>query len=161
MKPTHALREHHDLLMRRIQEFEQFVDRLPTLEPAGLKSAVQFQIEFLVSEIKSHARSEERYLYPEVDFLTSPNGMKNTATMRIDHEYIAAYIDRLAEMAPAIALQTIPQFQRTAWELLAILKLHFDKEEQVYLPLLDNFYTEEEVQGRIVEKMEQFEKEFA
>lgn len=161
MKPTHALREHHDLLMRKIQEFEQVVDRLATLNPAELKGAVQFQIEFLVSEIKSHAKSEERYLYPEVDFLTNPTGMKNTATMRIDHQYIAAYIDRLADLAPGISPKTVPQFQRIAWELLAILKLHFDKEEQVYLPLLDNYYTEEEVQCRIVEKMEQFEKEFA
>ncbi len=37
------------------------------------------------------------------------------------------------------------------------LKLHFDKEEQVDLSLLDNFYTEEKVQCHIVEKMDPFE----
>jgi hemerythrin-like domain-containing protein len=154
MKPTHVLREHHDELMRKIHEFEQFIDRLPSLKPEELKAALQPQVEFLVSEIKSHARSEEQYLYPEVDFLTNPSGMKNTATMRIDHEYIAAYIDRLAEMVPGISPKTVPQFQRLAWELVAIMKLHFDKEERVYLPLLDNFYSEEEIERRISSKME-------
>jgi iron-sulfur cluster repair protein YtfE (RIC family) len=43
------------------------------------------------------------------------------------------------------------------WELVAILKLHFDKEERVFLPLIDAGYTEEEVERRIVKRMEKIE----
>jgi hemerythrin-like domain-containing protein len=78
--------------------------------------------------------------------------------MEIDHEYIAGYIDRLVEMTLELSPRKVPEFQRLGWELVAILKLHFDKEERVYLPLLDAKYTEKEVQTRIVEKMDLFEE---
>ncbi len=159
MKPTHALREHHDHLMLEIQKFEEAIELLSELAPGEVKPMAQEQVAFLVAEIKPHAVAEEKYLYTEVDYLTNPAGMKVTATMKIDHEYIDAYIERLADLASKINPKTVPEFQRVAWELAAILKLHFDKEERVYLPLLDNIYTEEEVQYRIVEKMERYEQE--
>ena len=161
MKPTHALREHHDHLMQEIQNFEQAIESLPDLAPGEVKPTAQEQVAFLVAEIKPHAQAEEKFLYTEVDYLTNPAGMKVTATMKIDHEYISAYIERLADLASKVNPKTVPEFQRASWELLAILKLHFDKEERVYLSLLDNIYTEEEVQHRIVEKMERYESENA
>ncbi|HXF48425.1 MAG TPA: hemerythrin domain-containing protein [Verrucomicrobiae bacterium] len=164
MKPTHTLREEHDLLMKKIQEFEEVLDALPRVPQEDLKRVVGREIDFLQREIKDHAAAEEKYLYTEIDYLCGNSrgtGVKTSATMKIDHEYIAAYIDRLAEMARGIRSETIPEFQRAGWELVAILKLHFDKEEQVYLSLLDSRFTEEEVERRIVRRMEQFEKESA
>jgi hemerythrin-like domain-containing protein len=159
MKPTHALREHHNHLMLEIQSFEQIVEKLPYLIPEELKRTVEEQVAFLKKEIIPHAASEEKYLYKEVDYLTCRHEVKTSATMEIDHEYIGAYIERLADLAAKINPKTVPEFQRVTWELGAILKLHFDKEERVYLPLLDSNYTEEEVNQRIVEKMEQLEEE--
>jgi hemerythrin-like domain-containing protein len=161
MKPTHALREEHDMLVQKIQEFEEVLDVLPRLPQDDLERVVGREVDFLQKEIKSHAAAEEKYLYTEVDYLCGhcrDAGVKTSATMEIDHEYIAAYIDRLAEMASSIRSGTIPEFQRTGWELVAILKLHFDKEERVYLSLLDSRFTEEEVERRIVRRMEQYEK---
>ncbi len=157
MKPTHTLREHHDELMLRIQYFEQVLARLPNLTPGELNWVVQEQVAFLQNDIKSHAAAEEAFLYTEINYLAGCSGFKTSSTMEIDHEYIAAYIGRLAEMTPDLTLKRIPEFQRLGWELVAILKLHFDKEERVYLPLLDSMYTEKEIQTRIVNRMDTFE----
>jgi len=161
MKPTHALRKEHDLLLSRIQAFEDVLDVLPRLPREDMEREVAREVEFLQREIKSHAAAEEKYLYTEVDYLCGHDrnaGVKTSATMAIDHQYIAAYIDRLTALALNINPQTLAEFQRTGWELVAILKLHFDKEERVYLALLDARFTEEEIARRIVRRMEQFEK---
>jgi hemerythrin-like domain-containing protein len=161
MKPTHTLREEHDELMHKIQEFEEVLDTLPTLPQQDLEQVIRRQVNFLQKEIKTHAAAEEKYLYAEIDYLCGhcrDVGVKTSATMEIDHEYIAAYIERLADMAPAISSQTLADFQRAGWELVAILKLHFDKEERVFLALLDSRFTEEEIEKRIVRRMEQYEK---
>lgn len=160
MKPTHYLREHHDHLVLEMEGFEELVDKLPYLKLDELKPAVLEKVDFLKNEIIPHAASEERYLYKEIDYLACRESlMRPSSTMEIDHEYIKAYIERLAELAGNISPKSVPEFQRSAWELLAIIKLHFDKEERVYLPLLDKMYTEEEVQHRIAEKMERYEEE--
>lgn len=165
MKPTHSLREEHDLLMQKIQNFEEVLDTLSSLPQEDLERVVREQVSFFQKEIKDHAAAEEKYLYTEIDYLSGCGcgrfheaGVKTSATMEIDHEYIAAYIDRLAEMAPAINSQNLEDFRRAGWELVAILKLHFDKEERVYLPPLDERFTEEEIERRIVRRMEQYEK---
>jgi len=157
MKPTHTLREHHDELMLKIQNFEQVLAKLPNLTPDELNWVVREQVAFLQNEIKNHAAAEEDSFYPEVDFLACSHGCKISSTMKIDHEYLRTYIDRLAEVAEQLAPGRVPEFQRLGWELVAILKLHFDKEERVFLPLIDAGYTEEEVERRIVKRMEKIE----
>jgi iron-sulfur cluster repair protein YtfE (RIC family) len=158
MKPTHTLREHHDQLMLKVQSFEEVLAKLPHLSQSELERALRDQLAFLQNDIKSHAAAEEAFLYTEVDNLAGSSVFKTTGTMEIDHEYIAGYIGRLAEMAAGLSSRRIPEIQRLGWELVAILKLHFDKEERVYLPLLDSLLTEKEVQTRIVEKMDLFEE---
>jgi iron-sulfur cluster repair protein YtfE (RIC family) len=158
MKPTHTLREHQDELRLKVQNFEQVLATLPHLSRPELERAVREQILFLREDVKSHAAAEEASLYPELNALAGNPAFSATATMEIDHEFIAGYIERLAEMRLDISPRKIGEFQRVGWELAAILKLHFDKEERVYLPLLDSRLTEKEVQTRIVEKMDVFEE---
>ena len=158
MKPTHVLREHHEELRLKLQHFEQILATLPHLPPPELARAVREQILFLREDVKSHAAAEEASLYPEVNTLAGSPGFNVTATMEIDHEYIAGYIERLAEMRLDISPRKVGEFQRVGWELLAILKVHFEKEERVYLPFLDSKLTEKEIQERIVERMDVFEE---
>ncbi len=158
MRPTHTLREHHDELMLKVQNFEQVLARLPHLVAPELERVVREQVAFLREDIKSHATAEEAFLYPEINNLAGPSGYRTTSTMEIDHEYIAGYIERLAEMAVDISPRKVGEFQRVGWELAAIMKLHFDKEERVYLPMLDASFSEKDVQLRIVDRMELFEE---
>ncbi len=157
MKPTHALREHHDRLVRNVLDLEQVLDSLPRVSAVNLSEVVARQVAFLQNEIKKHAAADEASLYPEVDFLANAHGCKISDTIKIDNEYIGTCIDRLAELAEELTPVRVPEFQRLGWELTAILKLQFAKEERVFLPLLDAGYTEEEVARRIVKRMEQIE----
>ena len=65
-----------------------------------------------------------------------------TATMRADHVEIVSRIDRLADTAAAIAIRwpddTLTRdLAHQLVGLSAILLLHFRKEEEVLLPVLD------------------------
>jgi iron-sulfur cluster repair protein YtfE (RIC family) len=97
-------------------------------------------VTFLRGHLVPHAAAEERVLYPAVEDAMGAPGA--TATMRADHVEIVARIDRLAEAAGRI--ETEWPDARLATELAhqlvglnAILLLHFRKEEEVLLPVLD------------------------
>ena len=79
-------------------------------------------------------------LYPAVEEAMAAPGA--TATMRADHVEIVARIDRLAATARAVQERwPDPQLARDLAHqlvgLAAILQLHFSKEEDILLPVLD------------------------
>jgi iron-sulfur cluster repair protein YtfE (RIC family) len=100
-------------------------------------------VAFLKGDLIPHARGEERHLYPLVDDLVRNYG-KATATMMVDHEFIADYVSRIeqttAELATTLDGERRERLSQTlhdlALQLDAIVKLHLAKEERVYLPLI-------------------------
>jgi iron-sulfur cluster repair protein YtfE (RIC family) len=59
--------------------------------------------------------------------------------MAIDHERIGEHVDELDARAdaPAYDESVRSELRRTLTALEALLRLHFDKEERVYVPLLE------------------------
>jgi iron-sulfur cluster repair protein YtfE (RIC family) len=97
-------------------------------------------VEFLRGHLVPHATAEEHVLYPAVEEAMAAPGA--TATMRADHVEIVARIDRLAATARAVQERwPDPQLARDLAHqlvgLAAILQLHFSKEEDILLPVLD------------------------
>ncbi len=112
-------------------------------------------VEYLVDQVAPHARAEEIFLYPIVEQLM---GSGTTATMRIDHEAIVGRIHRIRDAAQRGLLieggwHAHEELRRLCIELGALLDVHFDKEERVYLPLLERKLDAPE-QERLVEAME-------
>jgi iron-sulfur cluster repair protein YtfE (RIC family) len=103
--------------------------------PARLAEAVAFLQEHLVP----HARAEEAALYPAVEQALSAPGA--TATMAADHREITRRIDQLAASVPEnedqLGDQQRESLRAQLYGLSAILHLHFAKEEDVLLPVLD------------------------
>lgn len=99
-------------------------------------------IEFLESDLLPHAASEERGLYPAIEELLRTHGSP-TATMVIDHEFIRDYVRQIEETAGAMARaghdrsHLESRLRRLGVELEAVLRLHVEKEERVYLPLFE------------------------
>jgi hypothetical protein len=65
-----------------------------------------------------------------------------TATMSRDHVEVGRLTDELAALREALIGETIDAAQaralrRTLYGLYALVKVHFAKEEEVYLPMLD------------------------
>ncbi|MFN3467600.1 MAG: hemerythrin domain-containing protein [Candidatus Brocadiales bacterium] len=153
-RPTEEIREHHRHLEQRLEGFWKAVKGLDKFS-AHERMQLQDFMEFLKLELLPHAEAEEKYLYRKVGEI-----MKNpmfTKTMEVDHEAIKAYIHELEEeIALAYkesAQKQIRKIQKAANKLEGILAVHFRKEEEVYLPILDSKLSAEEVQREVITPM--------
>lgn len=99
---------------------------------------------FLREDLLPHARGEEKHLYVAVDSLV-PGDFQATATMRIDHEHIEAHARMISAAAARIRSPKDQLDEEAARETLrelvtrlgALIAVHLEKEERVYLPFLE------------------------
>ncbi len=149
-----AIRAHHRELANTLKtQAEALADGQKNASPNTL-------VEFLEKDLLPHARGEEKSLYPVVDGLVRDHG-KATATMTIDHEIIGKYIREIKETAQT--LNSAPEVDRPALrkglgrlalKLDALFELHLQKEERVYIPLMEKYLGPEEQQNVLREMHE-------
>lgn len=139
MRVTEPLRREHADLRPHLAELVAVavgLDRWAADTPERLRGVV----EFLAGHLVPHARAEEAVLYPAVEEVMRAPGA--TDTMIADHAEIMRRIDALAATVgtvgngPATTTQA-EQLRAQLYGLGAILELHFAKEEEVLLPVLD------------------------
>ena len=111
---------------------------------------------FLTRQLLPHAQAEEKALYPMVQKVMGAE--QATATMSRDHVEIARLTEELGTLRVHKSQLTITSIQamalrRVLYGLYALVKLHFAKEEEIYLPLLDAKLTADEAHA-MFEKME-------
>ncbi|HEX5939694.1 MAG TPA: hemerythrin domain-containing protein [Dehalococcoidia bacterium] len=134
--PTQPLRdEHRDLLPL----LEQVLTAANLAEEAG--SALDGAYEFLSKHLLPHAIAEEEALYPAVArAMGSPDA---TRTMEVDHAEVKRLVDELGRLRENLigrgrpAPDQVRELHRVLYGLYTLVKVHFAKEEEVYLPLLD------------------------
>jgi hypothetical protein len=84
-------------------------------------------------------------LYPAVQkVLGSPDA---TRTMTRDHVEVGRYIEELAQLQYDLAPRNFKALQRVLYGLYALVKVHFAKEEEVYLPILEERLSPEEAKA--------------
>ena len=138
--PTEPLRAAHRDLLPHLQGLETIADEVDRWDADEAAHVLGEIVEFLRGHLVPHARAEEQWLYPAVeDAMAAPGA---TATMRADHAEIVSRIDRLADTAATVATQwpdnrLARDLTHQLVGLSAILLLHFRKEEEVLLPVLD------------------------
>lgn len=116
---------------------------------AEIRRGVEEVYDFLAHHLKPHAEAEEAALYPVVQkVLGSPDATK---TMSRDHVEVGRYIEELAALKKNISGATlnaeqVKSLRRVLYGAYALVKLHFAKEEEVYLPILDQRLTPESAQ---------------
>jgi iron-sulfur cluster repair protein YtfE (RIC family) len=101
-------------------------------------------LDFLRGTLVPHAEWEEQVLYTAVGELLGD--AQATATMTRDHVAIGRMIEALAETD----LDDIARLQELLYGLHALITVHFEKEEEVYLPLLD---ARPDVAARVMEQV--------
>ncbi len=137
MSATDAFRRKHAALIEHVEHLRDVARRLPEMDTAERTAAIGRVVEFLRGHLVPHAEAEERVLYPAVaELLGNPEA---TATMVSDHRAIVSRIDALAETGPDDA----ERLQELLYGLYALLIVHFHKEEDDYLPLLEERPAEE------------------
>jgi iron-sulfur cluster repair protein YtfE (RIC family) len=139
-RPTEPLRAEHRDLLPHLLALDTVATDVSNWDRDAAVRALGDVVGFLRGHLVPHATAEEQVLYPAVEQAMAAPGA--TATMAADHAEIVARIDRLADTIATIE----QQWPDTALArgvthqlvgLSAILQLHFRKEEEVLLPVLD------------------------
>ncbi len=154
---TQPLHDEHLELFPHVERILEVAGTVSDGTTAQLGSRLEEVYAFLAHHLLAHAQAEEAALYPAVqEALGSPDA---TRTMTRDHVEIARYVDDLGRLKGGLQAETLSSaeandLRRVLYGLYALLKLHFAKEEEVYLPILDRHLTPQAAR-EMFEKMEQ------
>ncbi len=130
-RPTEAFHEEHRQLLGHIENIRDTARELPNLAEEERSAGRKGIVEFLEHTLLPHAEAEEEFLYPEIGRILGDT--RATETMSYDHGAIHERINALAEADVA----NTRDLEELLYGLYALIKVHFAKEEEVYLPLLD------------------------
>lgn len=152
---TQPLRDEHKELFPHVDRIRQVAEALGEAPLTEIRRGVEEVHDFLANHLKPHAEAEDAALYPVVQqVLGSPEATK---TMSRDHVEVGRYIEELsalqANLTDPLDFTQITALRRVLFGVYALVKVHFAKEEEVYLPLLDQRLTPEAAQ-EMFERME-------
>lgn len=149
---TQPLRDEHKELLPHIENILKVAESIPDAPLDEIRNGVTEVYDFLAYHLIPHAQAEDAALYPVVQkALGSPDA---TRTMSRDHVEVGRYVDELADLQNDIAPQNFKALQRVLYGAYALVKVHFAKEEEVYLPILEEKLSLEEAR-EMFEAMEQ------
>ena len=120
----------HARLRKSIDEFRVAARELGELSLAERELLVARIIAFLDRSVIPYADAEEIYIYPAIERLLGERAM---ARMLRDHVVIADFIEDLS----SADVSRTSELQETLYDLQGVLDTHFDKEDEIYLPLLE------------------------
>lgn len=139
---TQPLRDEHKELIPHIDQILEVANSIPEASLEQIHNGVTEVYEFLAYHLIPHAQAEEAALYPAVQKVLGSS--EATKTMSRDHVEVERYIEELAELRESISPQNFKSLQRVLYGLYALIKVHFAKEEEVYLPILEQRLSPEE-----------------
>jgi iron-sulfur cluster repair protein YtfE (RIC family) len=137
-RPTEPLRLEHRELLPSIDALASTADIAGIATEDELRDRVADAYRFLTHHLVPHARAEDVVLYPAVELAMHAPGA--TDTMRRDHVEVVRYIEALGEIvgdAGAYDEAVRARVRAILYSLHAIVALHFAKEEELYLEVLD------------------------
>jgi len=158
---TQPLREEHKELLPHIESLKAAGDAVSELATPDLRGAVDEAYAFLVHHLIPHAQAEDKALYPTVQKVMG--AVEATSTMSRDHVEVGRLTAELGELRAQLGAGSLAPGQpnalrRVLYGLYTLVKVHFAKEEEVYLPLLDARLTQGEAHA-MFEAMEAAAKE--
>ena len=129
--------EEHRGLFPHVKDLGSLAAEAQTLDEASLRMRLATALAFLRDGLLPHAKEEERSVYPAVDKMLRAVGGA-TRTMSIDHRFIAEMVDQLDGISEGSLSESDRQHaRRLLYGLEALLEVHFTKENEAYLPLLN------------------------
>jgi hemerythrin-like domain-containing protein len=135
---TQPLRDEHRELLRQVESLRVAAEATADGTPAEVDRLAGEALHFLQHELIPHATAEDEALYPVV--AAAIGGPNATATMSRDHVEVGkltAELRELLERGRETGDVHREGLRRVLYGLYALVHLHFAKEEEVYLPILD------------------------
>jgi iron-sulfur cluster repair protein YtfE (RIC family) len=142
---TQPLRDEHKDLIPHIERILDVADSIPDAPIEQIQEGVNEVYDFLAYHLIPHAQAEDAALYPAVQRVLGSR--EATRTMSRDHVEIGQYIAELATLLLDLSPRNFKALQRNLYALYALVKVHFSKEEEVYLPILEEHLTEGEARS--------------
>lgn len=149
--PVAMMRSEHAELAPHLAHLEAAAAEARVAEPGALTALMGGLVGFLKDHLAAHAEEEERFLYPVVERLLRAIGGA-TKTMSRDHVSIVGKIADLEALAASMRENGVTdddraEAARILYGLSALLEVHFAKEEEIYLPLLEAGLSDAEASG--------------
>jgi heavy metal translocating P-type ATPase len=138
---SQRLRLEHDHLQPKLDRIRSAADVLDGLSPSEALVTLRELEALLLDEIIPHETADENEIYPLMSEILP--GEDPMATMSRTHREIFHLVDILGRQLDDLAPEgpdsaDVKDLRRTLYGLHAILKLHFDQEEELYLSLQDH-----------------------
>ena len=148
---TQPLRDEHKELIPQIEKILEVANSIPDAPLEQVRAGVREVYEFLALHLIPHAQAEDAALYPAVQ--KALGSLDSTRTMTRDHIEVGHYVAELAQLQQDLSPKSFKALQRVLYGLYALVKVHFAKEEEVYLPILEERMTPDEA-AKMFEAME-------
>lgn len=144
---TQPLREEHKELFPHVESLREAAEALDADFSPSTGEKIDAAYDFLTRHLIPHAQAEDAALYPVVQRVMGAS--RATATMSRDHVEVGRLTEELSQLRTAAKSGTLSTvqvqgLQRVLYGLYALVKVHFAKEEEIYLPLLDDNLTQAE-----------------
>lgn len=151
MLPTQPLRDEHRALLPELEVLRIAADALTTDRARALE-LVDAATRMLDRHLVPHADAEEAVLYPLVEHLLDDNLF--VTAMIHDHGEVRRLHGELWWLRQQMADGTVPasignELRRVLYGLHALIRVHFDKEERLLLPVIDERLSEENAHALI------------
>ena len=131
VQETELVREDHAHLRDHVEHMRVAARELPGMTPQERREVIARIVEFLRGTLLPHADEEEQSFYRDVARkLGNPE-----AIAAMTHDHVAIRV-RTVELA-ATGEDEIDRLQELLYGLYALISVHFWKEEQLYLPLIE------------------------
>jgi iron-sulfur cluster repair protein YtfE (RIC family) len=147
---TQPLRDEHKELYPYVEIIRQAGDTVNESLTTMAHEKIEAVYHFLTHQLIPHAQAEEQALYPMVQKVMGAE--QSTATMSRDHQEIERLTEELDKLRVHRSQLSVTSIQamalrRILYGLYTLVKLHFAKEEEIYLPLLDAKLTAEDARA--------------
>lgn len=139
MLNTEPIRVEHKGLLPHIEQLRQTADAVGVVSDDELANQVHENVHFLRHHLVPHAMAEDEVLYPAIAALMG--APEATRTMSRDHVAVVKLTERLEALHGSNDYNAL---REVLYGLYALVRVHFDKEEEIYLPLLDERLSESE-----------------
>ncbi len=158
---TQPFIDEHLQLMQEIEVLKQVANMIGASPLVQLHEQLDSLADFLVHALRPHAQAEERVFYPVVEKLLGSS--EAIDAMKHEHAQIDHLIDELNILRSKLNDKVLPtpqanQLRHVLNGLHMILKAHFAKEEEIFLPLIDRRLTPAGAQ-ELFDKFERIELE--
>jgi len=126
----------HGGLFPHLEDLESLALEATKLPETELRTRLREVLEFLRDGLLPHAHEEERSVYPAAEKLLRAIGGA-TRTMSIDHRFVGEMVEELEGVSGGrLADAEREHARRLLYGLQALLRVHFTKENEAYVPLL-------------------------